>query len=99
MSRTITLERAWLLAADWGSYMHSGDPGAVMYSLSEHTGLTSEEHRERFLAYVVEQRQQVEGALAIGEAKLFGWTKRDAVELAKLERWARYSPLTSSNIQ
>lgn len=43
---------AWLYAASWGSFMHSGDPGACMYGFSEDCRPQSEEHRANVLAYI-----------------------------------------------
>ena len=37
---------AWLYAASWGSYMHSGDPGACMYGFNESCLPQTEEHRQ-----------------------------------------------------
>lgn len=35
----------WVRAAQWGSYMHSGDRGAGMYGFDERGAVQSEEHR------------------------------------------------------
>lgn len=39
-------------AAQWGSYMTSGDPGACMYGFSDSYGVQSEEHRQQCLAWI-----------------------------------------------
>ncbi len=41
----------WLKAAEWGSYMTSGDPGAVMYGFDERGVMQSEEHRANVIAW------------------------------------------------
>ncbi len=42
----MTNEEAWLYAASWGSFMHSGDPGACMYGFDERFTVQSEQHRK-----------------------------------------------------
>ena len=42
----------WLAAAEWGSYMTSGDPGACMYGFDEHGRVQSEEHRQRCINWI-----------------------------------------------
>jgi hypothetical protein len=36
----------WLKAAEWSSYMSSGDPGACMYGFDETGAVQSEAHRQ-----------------------------------------------------
>jgi len=45
-------EAAWLYAAEWGSYMTGGDPGACMYGFSEDFRVQSEEHRQNCLNWI-----------------------------------------------
>jgi hypothetical protein len=49
-------KEAWLYAAQWGSAMTTGDPGALMYGFSEDFQVQSEQHRVDCLAYVAECR-------------------------------------------
>jgi len=48
-------QEAWLYAAEWGSYMRDGDPGACMYGFSEDCRPQSEEHRKACLNWIDEQ--------------------------------------------
>lgn len=43
---------AWLYAAQWGSYVRDGDPGACMYGFDENFLVQSEEHRRACLAHI-----------------------------------------------
>lgn len=43
---------AWLYAAQWGSYMTSGDPGACMYGFDERFTMQSEAHRQQCLDWI-----------------------------------------------
>ena len=43
---------AWLYAAEWGSYMTSGDPGACMYGFDERGKVQSEDHRSACLRWI-----------------------------------------------
>lgn len=43
---------AWLYAAQWGSFMHAGDPGACMYGFSEDCRPQSEQHRQSCLNWI-----------------------------------------------
>lgn len=43
---------AWGYAAQWGSYMTSGDPGACMYGFDESFTVQSEEHRADCIAWM-----------------------------------------------
>jgi hypothetical protein len=42
----------WITAAQWGSAMHSGDPGSCMYGFDERGVVQSEEHRQDCIAYI-----------------------------------------------
>ena len=48
----LTPEKFWLKAADWGSYMSDGDPGACMYGFSEDGKVQSEQHRSQCIAWL-----------------------------------------------
>lgn len=48
----MTPREAWLYAAQWGSYMHGGDPGACMYGFSEGCRVQSEQHRQACLDWI-----------------------------------------------
>jgi hypothetical protein len=48
----MTPKEFWLTAAQWGSYMHSGDPGACMYGFDERGVVQSEAHRKACIAYL-----------------------------------------------
>lgn len=49
-------KEAWLYAAQWGSAMTAGDPGALMYGFDERFEVQSEQHRADCLEYVAECR-------------------------------------------
>lgn len=55
----LTPKDAWLYAAQWGSYMHGGDPGACMYGFDEHFRVQSEGHRRDCLRWIEQCRQDV----------------------------------------
>lgn len=42
----------WTKAAQWGSFMRNGDPGACMYGFDESGTVQSEEHRKDCLDYI-----------------------------------------------
>lgn len=48
----MTPSEAYGYAAQWGSYMSDGDPGACMYGFSEDCRPQSEEHRADCLAWI-----------------------------------------------
>ena len=50
--KDLTPEQAYERAAQWGSYMRSGDPGACMYGFDERGTVQSEQHRANCLAYI-----------------------------------------------
>lgn len=58
----MTETEAIALAAEWGSYIRSGDPGACMYGFSPEIGLKvqSEDHRQRCLDWIEHCKMQVE---------------------------------------
>lgn len=48
----MTPEEFWLTAAQWGSFVRNGDPGACLYGFNEHGTVRSEEHRAQCIAYI-----------------------------------------------
>lgn len=52
--RTMTPREAWLYAAEWGSAVTGGDPGACMYGFSEDCHPQSEDHRTACLCWIDE---------------------------------------------
>ena len=48
----MTPHQFWLKSAEWGSYMHAGDPGACMYGFDERAAVQSEAHRQQCLDYL-----------------------------------------------
>lgn len=44
---------AWEYAAQWGSYMRAGDPGACMYGFDEKFRVQSEQHRADCLDHIM----------------------------------------------
>lgn len=44
----------WGAAAQWGSFIAAGDPGACMYGFDERGTVQTEEHRKACLAYLDE---------------------------------------------
>lgn len=53
--RPMMPREAWLYAAEWGSFVTNGDPGACMYGFSENAQPQSEEHRARCLRWIDER--------------------------------------------
>jgi hypothetical protein len=49
---TMTPCEFWLKAAQWGSYMTDGDPGACLYGFDERGAVQSEAHRQRCITYL-----------------------------------------------
>jgi hypothetical protein len=49
---TMTPKKFWETAAQWGSYVTGGDPGACMYGFDEKGLVQSEEHRAACIAYI-----------------------------------------------
>lgn len=49
----LTKAKAFAIASEWGSYLHSSDPGACFYGFRAGDGRpVSEEHRAQCLAYL-----------------------------------------------
>jgi len=49
----LTKAKAYTIASEWGSYLHSSDPGACMYGFRAGDGRpVSEAHRAQCLAYL-----------------------------------------------
>ena len=87
---TMTESEAIAYAAEWGSYMNGGDPGACMYGFSPEIGLKvqSEQHRAACLAHIDDciERCDPEGNDAHDED--------DPDKLAELRRMIEAAPLT-----
>lgn len=49
---TMTPKQAWLYAAQWGSAVRGGDPGACMYGFDERFAIQSPEHGRACLAWI-----------------------------------------------
>lgn len=67
--QALTGKDLWMAAADWGSYMHAGDPGACMYGFTERGAVRNEEHRQACLAYLRDTLSR------------YPWSKRDVRHL------------------
>lgn len=53
MRKTISSARAYYLTTLWGSYIHSGDPGACLYGFHvDDARPQNEEHRRACIAYI-----------------------------------------------
>lgn len=48
----MTPEQAWVIAAQWGSYISAGDPGACMYGFNAKGVVQSELHRQQCLDWI-----------------------------------------------
>lgn len=48
----LTPKDAWLRAAQWGSFVRAGDPGACMYGFDETGRVQSEAHRKACLDWI-----------------------------------------------
>lgn len=78
--------RAYIIASQWGSYMHAGDPGACFYGFRFNDGRPqSEAHRRACIAYA-ERCELI--ALSQGD-------KRDASELRRLRRFFETTELAT----
>lgn len=88
-------DRAQQIAAQWGSLVRSGDPGACFYGFPiDGRGRgdgrpADEEHRAACLAYCADNIRQVRQALWDGTAESYGWAKVDLHELLALRRFFR----------
>jgi hypothetical protein len=58
----MTLKDAWLYAAQWGSFIRNGDPGACLYGFDESFRVQSEAHRADCLAEMAKARAAVVAA-------------------------------------
>lgn len=56
----MTLKDAWLYAAQWGSFIRNGDPGACLYGFDESFRVQSEAHRADCLEQMAQARATVE---------------------------------------
>lgn len=82
-------KQAWLYAAQWGSFIRIGDPGACMYGFSEDCRPQSEQHRAACIAYI-----NRECLPAVAEQPK--WYDRDEVrKLKRLRRYLATAPLSS----
>ena len=79
-------KQAWLYAAQWGSYVHAGDPGAIMYEFNETLTVADEEQRTRALAWI-------ERCLAKVAADPGAFAANEAGKLAELASAFRRAPL------
>lgn len=80
---------AWLYAAQWGSAMTSGDPGAIMYSFDEAFTVENEDHRASALAYVAQCR-------AIVVASPADYEPDELDQLDALAEALRIAPITGA---
>lgn len=86
----MTSREAWLYAAEWGSFMRSGDPGACMYGFSESCRPQSEEHRAQVLSWMAKCRHDV----------VANPDRHDTNELDKIDEFVQYiktAPLVARN--
>lgn len=82
----LTPAQAWAYAADWGSLIRGGDPGACMYGFSPSFEVQSERHRADCLAWVERCQDVVRAAPEYYEAGEF-------YELARLADAIRRAPI------
>lgn len=74
--------RAYLIASDYGSFLHAGDPGACFYGFRFNDGRPdSEQHRAKCIAYTRKCLSEVRGK-HVGVMR----TQAHAVEMLDL-RW------------
>lgn len=57
--RAMTPPEAWSYAAQWGSYIREGDPGACMYGFDEKFVMQSEDHRQSVIQQMAANREHV----------------------------------------
>lgn len=74
------------IAAQWGSLISAGDPGACMYGFSLGDGaVQSEGHRAACLKWVAECRE--------------GVSVEDAEELAAMSEYLRHAPVAGDGVK
>lgn len=82
MPDPISSHQAWLIAAQWGSYMRDGDPGACMYGFNGGPP-QSAEHRDECLLWIDHKCFPIaEANSSVGDMK----------ELLALEEWLKSWP-------
>lgn len=75
------------MAAQWGSFMRAGDPGACMYGFKDDGKVQNEAHRKACLDYIdTECRPAADLNVAAGEGK------NDHAELVALREWIANVP-------
>ncbi len=87
----MTPKQAWLYAAQWGSFIRSGDPGACMYGFSEDCRPQSEQHRNACIAYIDQ-----ECLPAVAEQPAW-YDRNEAGKLKRLRQYLATAPLRSSH--
>ena len=82
-------EQAWAYAAQWGSFIRIGDPGACMYGFSEDCRPQSEQHRKACIAYINRECLPV-------VAEQPKWYDRNEVrKLKRLRQYLATAPLSA----
>lgn len=83
MTKPLTPNQFWQLAATWGSFMTSGDPGACMYGFDERGTVQSEAHRQACIDYIeTECRKAAAVNIAAGD--------NEAEQLGEIEAMLAY---------
>ncbi|TIS37524.1 hypothetical protein [Mesorhizobium sp.] len=81
MANLITKERAFALASQWASFMHTTDPGQCLYAFYSNDGRPlSEAHRLECLRWLISKQMTTR-------------TERQYDELMKLIRFMANTPL------
>lgn len=86
----MTNKQAWLYAAEWGSFMTNGDPGACMYGFDESFLVQSESHRAECLAWIAGCKADVKASPSTYESS-------DKAKLRQLGRKVRAARLQSDS--
>lgn len=85
----MTPEQAWLYAAQWGSFIRSGDPGACMYGFNATGRPQNENHRAACIAYI-----NSECLPAVAENPKW-YDRNEARRLKQLRRYLATAPLAA----
>ena len=89
---TMEPEEAYAYAAQWGSCMRDGDPGACMYGFNADCRPQNSKHRGNCIKWMLKCRMQVEHTMA--EYKKAGYEAEEHDysddELEKIDAWIAY---------
>ena len=85
----MTPKQAWLYAAQWGSFIRIGDPGACMYGFNKTGRPQNERHRAACIAYINSE------CLPAVAARPKDYASNEARQLKRLRRYLATAPLAA----